>query len=311
MAAKIRKNIIPKKIAKSKTIFFRDFDGIDNLINWINTNRVNSHDYKKHLIKILNINFSRVRHLKPYHITPLSCLIHEYQSKGFKIKVRQATDLINGYLNSFDFGQFCDKKHQNCFLPTKDPKTFPLWKIEENKIALYPNEIEKYFERNHFNGKSLSSLSISLAEMLNNVFDHSDSFIPGYTFTQYNSQTKSIIISVCDFGIGIPNKVNGYLQSKKEQLLSNADALEKAFQNSFSTKSKPHNRGFGWDNILSNVKSLNGRILVLSNNCLYVSNQKGIFERSVYFPGTLVVIWLDTRNLPEQEEELTVEMDLF
>ena len=243
----------------------------------------------------------------------MSCLIHEYQTNGFAIKIRSASLSIRDYLKSFGFDQFCSKKYKNIFWQPTDEKIFPLWKIEQGKVALYPNKIQEYFERNQFNGKSLSALSISLAELLNNVFDHSGSSIPGYTFTQYNSTTSSIIVSVCDFGVGIPNKVNEYLQSKGEKPIDNIEALKKAFQNKFSTQSKPHNRGFGLDNVLSNVKALNSKALILSNNCLYrlSDNEEFFHERSVYFPGTLVVIWLDTKNLPEQEEILTDEMDLF
>ena len=313
MTATIRRNIIPKNAPKHKIIFFQSFEGIDNLIEWINKHRVAKDEYKRFPKRLLEINFSRVKHLKPYHIASLSCLIHEYQSKGFAIKIKKASTLVQNYLDSFGFNQFCSKKYKNNFWQPNDEKIFPLWKIEQEKVALYPNKIQEYFERNQFNGKSLSALSISLAELLNNVFDHSGSSISGYTFTQYNSTTNSIIVSVCDFGVGIPNKVNEYLQSKGETLLGNMEALKKAFQNRFSTQSKPHNRGFGLDNILSNVKALNSKMLILSNNSLYrlLDDEESFYERGVYFPGTLVVIWLDTKKLPEREEILTDEMDLL
>ena len=204
MVSKTRKNIIPHSTPKSKTLFFYNFERTNSLIDWINKNRVKNHDYRKYPAKLLNIDCSKVKFLKPYHIAPLSCLIHEYQVDGFRIKIKNIPNTIKDYLNSFDFDQFCEKRHKNNFLTPKDPKVFPLWRIEQDAISIYPKKVQEYFERNHFDGKSLFSLSISLAELLNNVFDHSGSSIPGYTFTQYNPKKKSIVTCVCDFGVGIP-----------------------------------------------------------------------------------------------------------
>ncbi|GHT61977.1 hypothetical protein FACS189451_05220 [Bacteroidia bacterium] len=317
MKSKNHNNIIPhnSKISasKNKTIFFQSFERIDFLVDWINKNRVKNHDYRKYPGKLLNVDFSRVKSMKPYHVTPLSCLIHEYLVTEFRVKLINIPDTIKNYLDSFDFNQFCEKKHANNFLTPKDPKTFPLWRIEQNAISIYPKKVQDYFERNHFDGKSLFSLSISLAELLNNVFDHSGSSIPGYTFTQYNSRNNTIVICVCDFGIGIPNKVNKFLRSRQQKPINNSEALKKAFENSFSTLSMPHNRGFGWDNILSNIKSLNSKLLILSNKALYrlIDGQEIPLERTINFPGSLIVIWLNTNSLPVQEEEITDELQLF
>lgn len=303
-----------KSNQKIKTIYFQSFNGIDDLINWINKHRASKHDYKKYPIKRLAVDFSKVVQLKPYHVVSLACLIREYQEKRFKIKTINASPKVNSYLQSFYFEQFCDENHQNDFSRTTDDKTFPLWKIEAGGIGLYPKHIERYFERNHFNGKSLFPLSVSLSEMLNNVFDHSESFIKGYTFTQYNSQQNTITISVCDFGVGIAKKVQKFLLSTENKTLTSLEAFKKAFENQFTTKSTPRNRGLGLATVLSNVKLFKSKILVLSNNTLYIyglHDEEAFEEREVYFPGTLVVIWLDTNNLPEYEEELTNEIDLF
>ena len=313
MISKTRKNIIPYTASKSNTLFFYNFETINSLIEWINENRVKNHDYRKYPAKLLTVDCSKVKFLKPYHIAPLSCLIHEYQTKGFHIKIKNIPNVVKDYLNSFNFDQFCKKRYKNDFLMPKDPKIFPLWRIEQDAISIYPKKVQEYFEGNHFDGRSLFSLSISLAELLNNVFDHSGSSIPGYTFTQYNSKTKSIITCVCDFGVGIPHKVNEYLRSKGEKTLNNVEALSRAFEHSFSTLSMPHNRGFGWNNIFSNVRALNGKILILSNNVLYrlINGTEVFLERPAYFPGSLIVIWLDINSLPVQEEELTDELQLF
>lgn len=303
-----------KKKPNFKTLYFTDFTKVDNLVKWIINNRAKKHNNRKYPIKIIHINLERCRFLKPYHIAPLACLIHEYQEKGFKIVLEKIPDHIKEYFNSFNFNQFCSNGHQNNIPAATDCKTLPLWKIEEGASHFYTDRAKRYFENNHFDGKSLYPLSISMAELMNNIFDHSGSSIPGYTFTQYNTRFNSIITCVCDFGVGIPHRVNEYLKENNKALLTSSEALSKAFELAFSTQTKPHNRGYGLDNIVSNVKSLNSKMLVISNNALYrllpgLPEQKIILSEN--FPGTLVVLWLNTDCLPIKEEELTDELTIL
>jgi len=295
----------------SKTIFVRGFASIEKHVEWLNINRVNKHNQRLFPSKIIKFDFSLCRVLKPYHIAPLACLIHEYQTKGFIIKLINIPEAIKDYLFSFHFDQFCKKEIANNFPAPTDPKILPLWRIEKTAINLYPKQAQTYFESNHFDGNSLWALSLSLAELMNNVFDHSESKIPGYTFTQYNSRSNQIITCVSDFGIGIPYKVNHFLKHKGEPALDNLEALIKSFQIHFSTLSKPHNRGFGWDNIFSNIKALKSKMLIVSNDVLYwLMNNGEIKTRylNCSFHGTSVVIYLDTNMLPVKEEELTDEL---
>ncbi len=296
---------------KIKTIYVRDFNSIINHVEWIINNRVSKIDTKKFPSKLIKINFRKCRFLKPYHIAPLACLIHEYQSKSYKIKLEEIPPLIKEYLESFHFDQFCNSPVNKYFPKPTDPKTLPLWLIEESAISVYPKYAQTYYEDNHFDGKSLFALSLSLAELMNNVFDHSESKIPGYTFTQYNTSTKQIITCVCDFGVGIPHKVNDFLKRTNKPILDGVSALIKSFELKFSTLSKPHNRGFGWDNIFSNVKEFKGKMLIISNNAMFWLLKNGEIKTQVldkHFHGTSVIIWLDAVNPPLMEEELSDEL---
>lgn len=300
-------------ISKIKTIKVIDFNSIENHLKWINNNRVNKHDFRRFPSKFIFIDFSLSRFLKPYHIAPLACLIHEYKSRGYLIKIIHTSSEIQTYLENFAFAQFCNSNDHETYHVSKDKKTFPLWHIDEKGKEFYTIQLQEYFEKNLFSGLDLFVLGNSLGELLNNVFDHSLSKIPGYTFTQYNTRTKSIITCVCDFGIGIPSSVNNYLQSQGEQKLANDVALEKAFELKFSAETKPHNRGFGWDTILRNIKALNGKLLVVANNALYVlypngKTQRNLFNTSLH--GTLIVITLFTDSLPIKEEMFD-ELELF
>lgn len=304
------------KPASSKIyiIHFYTFSKIENLIIWINKSRYKNLDKNIYPAKAVIIDFSKCKpNIKPYHITPLACIIHEYQSKGYAIKLRNLPTNIECYLSSFNFQQFSENGSTIDIPESSDCKILPLWLIKRNTYNLYPGRAKEYFENNHFDGLSLWPLSISLAELMNNIFDHSDSSIPGYTFTQYNSTQDSIITCVCDFGVGIPVKVNNYLKTNSRSKLSNIDALLKAFEMNFSTKSQPHNKGYGLDNIISNIKLLNSKALIISNNVIYrilPDDIQDTYELNVNFPGTLFVIWLNVNNLSVKEEEFYDEASL-
>ena len=298
---------------KTKTIFVIDFNTIENHVGWLVKNRVNRHDFRIYPAKAILLDFSRSRFLKPYHIAPLACLIHEYQSKGFVVRLSKIPKEIKDYLDSFDFDQFCHTgKSSNSFSPS-DQKTFPLWHIDEPRKDFYTLEVQKYFENNHFTGNDLFVLGNSLAELMNNIFDHALSKIKGYTFTQLNTRSNAIITCVCDFGIGIPVSVNKFFQSQGKPKLPNNMALSKALELNFSTLTRPHNRGFGWNTIFTSLKSLNGKLIIVSNNALYVMQHDGKIKSLVMksnFPGTLVVIYLDTKKLPAKDAEQSDELML-
>lgn len=297
-----------------KIIRVIDFESIELHTKWINENRVSRINLRQFPSKLIKFDFANSRFLKPYHIAPLACLIHEYRYKGYKIKLININSKLKDYLDSFKFEQFCSNPKDANLNYSSDSKTLPLWLIDEAGISLYPHQAQSFYENNHFNKKSLFALSISLAELLNNVFDHSESKIPGYTFTQYNSTLHQITTCVCDFGKGIPFKINKYLKSIGEKPLDNQSALEKSFEISFSSKSKPHNRGYGLDNIFTNVKDLHSKLLFISNNVIFWQLPDGRKIRSTmsqFFPGTLILVLIDTNFLPLREEELNDELKLF
>lgn len=196
------------KPSKVKIIQVIGFNSVENHIRWLNLNRHKNHDKRLFPAKAIILDFSQARFLKPYHIAPLACLIHEYQENGFTIRLHKASVEMNTYLESLGFNQFCKSHENEGFQVSDDKKTFPLWLISEAKKEFYTLGVQKYFENNHFGGQDLFILGSSLAELMNNIFDHSQSKIPGYTFTQYNTRSETIVTCVCDFGIGIPTSVN-------------------------------------------------------------------------------------------------------
>lgn len=133
----------------------------------------------------------------------------------------------------------------------------------------YATEAQKYFQNAYLKGKSLDSLHISLTEVFNNIFDHSGSLVDGYVLTQYYPKIGKIVTSICDFGIGIPKKINQYWIDHKKEMLPDDLALKAALKRKVSSQSTPHNRGFGLANILDSVSKLGGEVEIRSNYAVF------------------------------------------
>jgi len=289
------------------------FYKIENHVAWVVGNKVSKHDYRKYPSKVIHFVFSKVepKFLKPYHITPLACLIHEYQQQGFYIKVRGCSDAMHTLLSSFNFINFC--KGESAVIPLqKDKFTHPLWLIKQLENSSYIDAVTNYFQNTFLPNQDLFAVGNALGELFNNIFDHSNSKIPGYTFTKFIPERNQIILSVCDFGIGIPTKINTYLQKIGHEKLSSTDALKHATELAVSSKSQPHNAGRGLDTIRTSIKSLSGKILIVSNNTILWIKGDGseqLVSIRETFKGTLFVIWIDTTHLP-LTEELTEEISI-
>jgi hypothetical protein len=120
------------------------------------------------------------------------------------------------------------------------------------------------------------------------------------------------MISICDFGIGIPTKINNFEAESGRQRLSDKEAMRLALTLGFSTKSTPRNKGFGLSTVIDCVKSLNSGIKIISNEAIYMIDNQGdeyTLCTEQNFLGTMIVITLNTKNLPLDED--FVEMETY
>ncbi|MBN8697691.1 MAG: ATP-binding protein [Bacteroidetes bacterium] len=192
--------------------------------------------------------------------------------------------------------------------------TISLWKLERERLSSFASHVQQFFENTFFKGKDLLPLNIAIAEACNNILDHSESKAGGFILTQYYKKDDLLIVSICDFGVGIPKKINDFRAKNNEPKLKPCKAIEKALEKKYTTKSAPHNAGLGLDNIFSNVKETKGRLLIVSKNgCISkrIGETDVEEEMKAQFPGTHLVISLGTKALNEKEKEIAEEIDLF
>lgn len=258
----------------------------------------------------LFVKFRGALFLQPQHIVLLASVFESYIERGVYVVLDfEPGSKVQEYLQQIRFHEYWQPGFdRTAFTRLTGGSSFCLWKIAPSMISQYRDEAVRYFSDKFFPGLNLDPLTISMSEVFNNIREHSESPISGYTLTQYFPKSKQLIMSVCDLGIGIPTSINRMLENAGQQRKADPDAVEHAMQRRVTSQSTPKNRGYGLDNIRQQVQSFDGNLMILSNfACL---SQQMSFPMKKYllvdgFPGTLIVFSLKTDKLPIKEEELT------
>ena len=217
----------------------------------------------------------------------------------------QGTGLGRGFVEYWE-----DGFDRNQFTDTKISTALCLWHISQEMLSHFATQTGNYYQQNYLTQKDLIPFQTAIGEVLNNIHDHSNSPIEGYVFTQFYPRTERLRMAVCDFGAGIPNTVNEYLEKIGFASLTDDQAIKKSMELGFSSFSKEYNQGRGMDNLTNIVKKNNGQMFILSNNGQYrlLQNNNEEFKAvKGHFPGTLINIVLDTKYLPDRDEEIEEE----
>ena len=286
-----------EKVLKIETTTYKNL-----WIKFVNENRF------RQGVQVLTLDFSTCLFLEPFHIVLLACLIEEYYQNGVAITFRTGDNhALNEYLTNIQFWEYWTQKiDRSSFRQTSKTTNLCLWKFVPSRLSPYVDHAKRYFEDNYLKDKSFDPLYICLAELFNNIVDHSQSPVSGFTTSQFYPRVNKLRIAVCDFGIGIPFAVNSFLNKNGHTPMEDSAALEWAFQKGFSTKSTPQNRGFGLDNLWAITKSCNGTLRVVSNSAMMISkvDQTTFINLKHCFVGSHVEVILDTLAFEERDEEI-------
>lgn len=142
-----------------------------------------------------------------------------------------------------------------------------------------------------------------ISELFNNISDHTDSGV-GSIFCQWYPNEKRLMLALADIGVGIPEKVRSVLPE-----LTDEAALLKSFEDGFSTKSLPTNRGVGLHFLKQNVvERLGGSITVRSRSGAVTFEKVGnnpifrAYNQAGYCPGTFFELEIRTDQFDFEPE---------
>jgi len=267
---------------------------------------------------VVTIDLTDHLFFKPVHVILLTMgIIQLVHSTGEVIVVPPINESHNRFLMDIEFENFCQSNlHKSKTMGEIASKTaMPIKRLSLEYLNSYTLDVLKYLGTK-CEGKDTSMLNISIAELINNVYDHAGSETGGspidaYIFSQYNSEKRQISIVVGDFGIGIPEKANKYFAEEGLPLRSNADCIKWALELNESSFSQPHNRGKGLNNIYSFVKSSGSHLRIFSNDVMLDSGNAGDkYGKNPIedFRGTVVEVEINIDGLAIDDETTLTSM---
>jgi anti-sigma regulatory factor (Ser/Thr protein kinase) len=246
-------------------------------------------------------DFSRLKFADPTAITVLSNLIEFLRKKGAKIEYLnyQLPSDGNKYLD--DCGFFKKYLGEQVFPNSAlRQSTLPLQLITHAKsLEWMEHKLTPWIENKvGRTGESFAEIKSCLSEVFNNIRDHSGENV-GSVFAQYYPKTKTVMLSISDFGKGIPTNVR-----KAFPEFSDEKAISKAMEQGFTTKSTPVNQGIGLYYLSKNVVQINGGeiwINSLSGAVRCIASASGVkmlpYKEKFSYPGTLLQLTFNTDKL--------------
>lgn len=238
-----------------------------------------------------------VTEFEPFHCVTLACLIQFWVENGCRVSLTFLSEEVRQMLiHDLRFLDYWNEDGVN-HVDSASSHVFNLWRIVKEEKDLYAKGVEQYFRKDLFRGKDLSAISISMAEVFHNVFDHAEAGGNAFSFVRYDEQRMVLHIAVCDFGKGIAKSVRDF----SPEIRNDKEALSKAIEMDFTVGSEKHNRGKGLDNILS----CSSVIRIFCNEALLLKrgDNKKFFDVNFHFHGTLIYLEIDL-SAAENEEIL-------
>jgi anti-sigma regulatory factor (Ser/Thr protein kinase) len=137
-------------------------------------------------------------------------------------------------------------------------------------------------------------LKIVLAELVQNVLDHSLSPVGGIISARAYSKDREVRFSVADMGVGIRASL-----SRRYAVTSDAAAIRKALQERVTGRSSQRNLGLGLSNLHAIVRSSRGQMVIYSRNGYlgFDGGRDRVGLAKVPFPGTIVYVRLPARDI--------------
>lgn len=262
----------------------------------------------------ISLNLYAVKHIKPNEVILIVMFLIHLSNLGNIIEIiMPENEKTKEYLEAIELIKFCNKNlRMSSTLDVISSQTaMPIRRLTEDKMSEYIDFSKDYFQ-SICNGKDLTMLNLCMAELLNNVYNHSKSNIDAYAFCQYFPQKSQIKVVVGDYGVGIPHSVNTYLKSQGSinENFKATEALNWALQLNNSAKSIPRNQGKGLDNVVNFIKSNKSNLFIYTNDAYLRINSKSGFEEIIEknyinnFKGTIVAFTINVNNLDNDDESL-------
>lgn len=234
------------------------------------------------------------RKIFPLHIAALACLVEHIREHGWEVTFGEDNPAVYKLLIEDTAFLSCWQGCQTNVNATAN-EIFRLWRVKEEEKDMFARSVESYMRESFPSRKDFSSISTALSEAYSNIFDHADAGQNAFSMIRYDEVKQRLYMAVSDYGIGIVRSV----RVNKPNIGEDIQALEKSVELNFTVGSTPRNRGWGLDNILTNVD----RAIIYSGSSILirVGERNKYITTECYYPGTLLYLVIDLSGLEEED----------
>lgn len=275
----------------------------DTIYRFVSTVLDENHDAR---CKTIYLDFEPLTFIDPTGVTVLSNVIEFLRKVGAKTYFKGHKTLSDPVLFLDDSGFF--KQYLGYHLRSDArvrPTTSPLKLVEyKNSYGYVGFHLVPWLaDKLGTDERSLSTIKVCLYEVFNNIEDHSQVNI-GCVFGQHYPREQRIQLTVSDFGVGIPARVQAVEPQHNDQ-----QAIRRAAEQGFTTQTTVRNRGAGLDVLVRNVVAKNGGVINIQSGGGILSctrNRDGTVKRTPrsaggFYPGTMIQLTLNATTFISDE----------
>lgn len=235
------------------------------------------------------------------HIVLFACLIERLKCLNYTMTAFiEDKNLRRFIFDELHVSEYYTEGESSCHVEADSDSIFNIWKIDPLKAEEYSMSVTNYFKRNYFKNRDLSGLKNSLDEVYFNVSDHAEAKGIAFSYIYFDQQNRQICVAACDLGLGIPYT----LRRSGLEYKSDGEALRQSLEIGVSAKTNKHNKGFGLDNVVSNLSNKD-RLRIVSNKALLLchpnKNPIKFYELNFDFKGTLIYFEISIDSFLEEE----------
>jgi hypothetical protein len=252
----------------------------------------------------ISINLENVEYIRPFGLNLLSGIVCELLRKGQDLQLTPPrSQRVQQYLTDQGFySEFRVGKSGDIQRGLKSTSV-GLRRLDNPDYG-YLNSVAHWLNKNARIPieRVKDMVMVTMPEVINNVFDHSDSPFGCYVCAEAYPKERRLMLSVMDFGVGFLERLRGSYPG----LASDASAIALAVQDGVSSKRTRRNAGRGLHILSDWAKARKGDLEIISQDGQWTQNSKGVRRADTlpfYFPGSCINLCVHTDNLPEQHHD--------
>lgn len=236
-------------------------------------------------------DFEKCEFIGPTAVVVLGAIFSEMREKGIKPIINWSSMsrkvLVNLCQNGFA------KSHGHNHSPWSGNSIPYRQDLINDPDAILSHLTDKWLNKNWVNFSDMLRNAIAgrVWEMYANAFEHSQAATGVFSCGQYFHTKKELLLSVVDFGIGIPEKIRNFQIERGLDIGDDAACLKWAFASGNTTEVKAGiPRGLGLDLLREFVYLNHGSLEIYSGNAYASVDENGVsfVNRKSCFNGTLV-----------------------